>query len=226
MAKTAEDTKVMGMRRIVCSGSFRTSPSTDRNRHDFTNVEVTIPKVLSRDPEQYVIQHTMRMFAIAKNKNKSLEGKSFNGLIKIYIDTVEDIEGEPDCCGKSLKNLTWEELQSLACMMNFREIPLFRQGSIRAAQEKAYELWQVKVLKKRLFRQPKDIAQFKDNFRRNLEAMMLQADEIEKRVDEEVQKSFSMIINPANPTESYSFSKVDDIIIPAYNSDTLKETKK
>ena len=226
-AKEKEDSVVLGLRKVTCSGSFRSNPSTDKDRKDFEGVEVIIPKMLDvKDPEQYVIQHTMRMFPIAKSKNKKLEGESFHGLIKIYIDSVEDIEGIPDCCGKSLKTLTWEELQSLACMMNFREIPLFRQGSIRAAQEKAYELWQTRVLGKRLFRQAKDISQFKDSLRRNLEALMLQSNEIEERVDEEMKKAFSMIINPGNPSESYSFSKVDDIMVPAYNPITLKETKK
>lgn len=226
--ETKEKVKVRGMRKVMCSGSFRTSPATDRNRHDFSHVEVLIPQMVVdiKDAEQYVIQHTQRMFPIAKTKNKSLEGKSFNGLIKIYIDSVEDVEGEPTCCGKALKSLEWEELQELACMMNFREIPLLRQGSLRAAQEKAYELWQSRIFKKRIFRTQKDINQFKDQLRRNYELLLLQPDESDRRVEEEVAKGFSMIVNPGNPSESYSFSKVDEIIIPSYNSATLKETKK
>jgi hypothetical protein len=209
------------MKKVTCSGNFRTNPSTDRNSHDFTNVIVVIPDC----PDEFVIQHTMRMFPIAKLSNKSLEGKSYHGLIKIYVDAVEDVEGQPDCCGKNIKDMTWEELQSLACMLNIREIPLYRQGSLRAAQEKAYEMYQGKILKKRVFRQPRDISNFKETMRRNLEAMMLTQDEIENRVREEVAKSFNMIVNPSNPNESYNFSKCEDIIIPKVGVDSGKKVK-
>lgn len=215
--------KVTGiMKKITVSGSFRTSPSTDRNRHDFSGVEVIIPNC----KEDWIVPHTMRMFPIAKNTNKQLDGKSFNGLIKIYVDGVEEVEGTPDCCGKMLKTLTWEELQSLACVMYMREIPLYRQGSLRAAQEKAYELWQRDVNKRRIFRTVRDISHFKETLRRNLEALMLTNEAVEERVKEEVGKAFSMIVNPQNLQESYNFSKVDDIKIPDYTSlIKLKEAK-
>lgn len=217
------ETKKRMMLEVTCSGSFRTSPATDQNRYDFNDVKVVIPEC----SDEYILSHTMRMFPIAKRANKSLEGKTFNGLIKLYIDGVETIEGSPDCCGKNIKEMTWEELQSLACLMNLREIPMYRQGAIRTAQEKAYEIYQAKVLNRRVFKQPKDIANFQDNLRRNMEAMMMTEDDIKQRIDAEMAKAFNMIVNSQNLKESYNFSKVDDIIIPAYNPEDkkLRETK-
>ena len=176
--------------------------------------------------EDYHIQHAMRMFPVWKEEIKELENVSYEGLIKLYVDKVETVEGKPRCIDKDIKEMEWDELQSLACYLKLREIPLYKSGSIRAAREKAYEKYQEKVLEKRVFKTPQEIRHFKETMRRNLEALMISESEIEKRINEEIDKAFNMIENPDDPKNSYSFAKVDAIVVKDYNTPKPKKTAK
>lgn len=208
------------MLKITCSGSFKTNPGTDKDRRDFTNVTGLIPNCT----EEYHMTNAMRMFPIWKKDHKELKDIPFSGIIKLYIDDVEEVEGQPLCAGKDIKTMTWEELQSLACYKSLRGIPLYRSGSLRAAQEAAYESYQANVLKKRIFKQPRDVADFKETLRRNMENLMLSEDAIEERINDEMKTAFNMIVDMHNPQKSYSFAKVDSIIVEGY--DVPKKPKK
>lgn len=210
------------MKKITCSGSFKTNPGTDKGRYDFTDVIGLMPDC----EEEYLISHAIRMFPIWKKENKELKKVAFSGLIKLYVDKVEDVGGQPLCAGKDIKKMTWEELQSLACYLKLREIPLYRQGSLRAAQEKAYEVYQRDILEKKVFRTAQDIRVFKEQLRRNLENLMMKPSEIENKVEEAVKEGFSMLVNPNDPQNSYSFSRVASVIIKGYDIEQDEKPKK
>jgi len=207
------------MLKVTVSGSFRTEAGTDKKRYNFTKITGVMPDC----PEEYILSHAMRMFPVWKNETKALDGINFDGIIKLYIDNVEEVDGEPLCVGKDIKEMTWEELQSMACYLMIREIPLYRSGALRSAQEKAYEMYQAKVLDKRVFKTAQDISRFKDDLRRNLEALMVSEQETNRRVDEAVEKGFSMLTDPHNPQNSYSFAKLPSIFIKGKKVDSPKK---
>ena len=206
------------MIKLTVSGSFKTSPGTDQGRYDFIEVTGLLPDCT----EEYHISYAQRMFPIWKmqDQNKAIKKEPFAGLIKIFIDEVEeDAGGSPDCCGKDIKTMTWEELQSLACYLNLREIPLYRKGSLRGAQEKAYETYMKNIEQRKVFRTAKDISVLKERMYRNLEALELQQDEIEERVNEAIAKGFNMLVDPSTPETSYNFKTLAPVIIPDYTFD-------
>lgn len=220
------------MLKITCSGSFRTNAGTDQNRCDFTGITGLLPEIVAErlgnlTQEEFYISHAMRMFPIWKKEkeNKEFNDKPYAGLIKIYIDNVEVVEGTPACVGKDIKQMEWEELQELACYLRLREIPLYRAGSLRAAREKAYEMYQSHVLKKRIFKTPREIAMFKENIHRRMEDQMFTQQDIEERIEEEMDKAFDMTPDIHNPERGYNFSKLDPIKIKDYNPKKSKKTE-
>lgn len=212
------------MIKLTVSGSFRTSPGTDKNRHDFFNVTGLIPDC----SEEYHIPFAQRMFPIWKQSkdNKKINEVPFSGLIKVYVDAAEEgVSGKPSCIGKNIKEMTWEELQDLACYLNLREIPLYRQGSLRAAQEKAYEMYKAKVEKCRVFKNAKDLTVYKETRRRDLEILINNQEEVENRIRAEIAKGFNMIVDKQNPALSYNFAALPPIVVKAKDGEKFdKET--
>jgi len=199
----------MKMLKATVSGSFRTQIATDKDRHQFSNVSGIIP---AHDWE-YHIQHAMRMFPIWIENDKNFEDVNFEGIIKLRVDNVEEVDSEPTCLHKNIKELSWEDLQSLACYKKLREIPLYKKGDIRRAREKAYEKYEEIVNGKRVFKTKKQLKDFKSK--------MEEQGLIEGEINRMISDALNMITDDENPEKSYNFTKLPDLYV-----DGKKETSK
>lgn len=191
----------MKMLKVKVSGSFRTKIATDDGRHPFEGVEGIIP---AGDWEWH-ITHATRMFPIWLKEDKRFEGVNFEGLIKIRVDEVEEVESTPICLHKDIKALNWDELQSLACYKRLRKIPMYQKGDIRRARENAYEAFEEIVNGKRIFKTPKEVS----DFRKRMGEKELNENEIEKMISE----ALNMVEDPERPDTSYSFLKLPSIYV-------------
>lgn len=198
----------MKMIELLCSGSFRTEPGTDRNNVSFSDVKILIPKV----DEEYHTQQAKRMFPVFRLKDKKLKEKSYEGLIKIYIDDYKEIDAVNPAAGKNIKEMSWEELQYFSCTYKLREIPLYQTGGIREAREKAYEVYMKVYKKRKVFKTAQDKLRLKDQLQRKFERMGLEQYEIDERIDEQMKKAFDMTIDPNNKDKSYNFAKLPAIV--------------
>ena len=213
----------MEMVKLSCSGSFKTQPGTDKDRVSFFGVEIEVPKQ-SEENEDHYLPMAMRMFPIAMRNNKNIKDKNFEGIIKLYVDTVSDANGEPLCAGKDIKEMNWEDLQSLACALRIREIPMYHQGSLRGAQEKSYELYQKIIKKRRVYKSPLDKKKVRERLQRMWKNKYDMQDELDQAIKEEMKKGFDMTINPQNKEMSYSFVKLPALV--AVKSDKALQNNK
>jgi len=190
------------MLKLKVSGSFKTQPGSDKDRCNFSDVEVIIPL----NDWEYHIQHGQRMFPKFLEKNEKYADKNYEGLIKLYVDHVEEIDGEPECLHKDIKQMSWEELQSLACYKKLREIPLYKIGDIRKARERAYEVYTEQVEGRRVFRTVQDLQKFRRN-------MLADDKHTETEVDFLIEKSLNMVVDPERPDKSYNFANLPSLYV-------------
>lgn len=197
------------MLRLKVSGSFKTKPGTDEDRHPFADVEVIIPKV----EEAYYNQCIIRLFQIALNNDKRFSKVNYEGLIKIYIDSVTpDSDLDNPCEGKDIKEMSWEELQYYAATACIREIPLYHIGDIRTAREKAYEMYMKIFKKKKVIKSALDKKIITERIQSSSEKLGLDADETEAKIKEALADAFDMSVDPNNIERSYNFSKLPALI--------------
>ena len=200
----------MKMIKLRVSGSFKTVIASDKDRMNFENVEIVMPYC----DEEYYIQHAQRMFPIFVKKVAKYAKMNYEGLIKLYVDEETEASGKPLCIGKNIKEMTWEELQSMACYFKIREIPLYKSGDLRKARERAYELHEEKVTGRRVFKSDVDLAQFRERVKQEGLRRMLTNAEIEKEVSDRLENALMMIVDKRNPHTSYNFAKLPAIVIP------------
>ena len=199
----------MKMLEISVSGSFKTQVASDKERQNFDNIKITMPFC----DEDYYIQFSQRLFPIYLRKDKRYNEKNYEGLIKIYIDAVEEMGGKPLCVGKDIKLMTWEELQSLSCYKKIREIPLYKIGDLRHARERAYIRYEEQVNGRRVFRTEQEIIKFKDSVTQELLRLQMNEREIELDISKRLSKALSLVVDPNNPMNSYSFMKLPPIVV-------------
>ncbi|MHA1970363.1 MAG: hypothetical protein ACTSXE_00775, partial [Candidatus Thorarchaeota archaeon] len=101
----------MEMTKLKVSGYFKTKSGTDIDSATFSDIVITLP----HRNEDFFIRDAKRMFPVVQQKHKDLKKVRFEGLIRIDVDDFDDFEGKPECVGKDIKEMTWEELQSMSC---------------------------------------------------------------------------------------------------------------
>ena len=202
----------MNMIEVEVSGSFKTQPGTDKDRKSFSGLKIVMPNC----PSEYYTAHALRYFPLAIREDKKLKEINFEGVIKLFIDSVKEVDGEPSCVGKDVKEMTWEELQSMACVLKLREIPLYQSMNIRTAREKAYETYMKVIKKKKVFKSAKDKKELRERIERTCEKLELSPEEVKERIDKAMEDAFDMTINPNNENESYDYLKLPALIaVPA-----------
>jgi len=204
--------ETMKMMKMTVSGSFKTSPGTDKDRCNFADLK----GLVEFSDYEYYYQIAERMLPIWLAKSTTYKRKNFEGRIKIYVDDVVECEGTPECLHKDIKEMTWEELMSLACYAKIREIPLYKRGDLRKAQEKAYLLYEEKVNGKTIIRTKKDLNKLVKKAERKLEinGEMVEGGEISQSQLEEALKScINTMQDAVNPLNSYNFAKLPSLFI-------------
>lgn len=129
------------MLRVICSGAFR----NNKEMNDFSDFEIIMPDC----PDDWIKSNCInRCFT---RMGEKVFKKRIDSLHSLYVDSVEknyktkDKELKPSCCGKNIKNLTWDELQDFAIMFCLRAVPKFREGDLRHAREVAYREYLEKI---------------------------------------------------------------------------------
>jgi hypothetical protein len=186
--------------KLTTAGSFKTEVASDKGRKSFSKVIGFMPFC---DPE-HLVGNAQRLFAIWV-QDSEYKKLNYEGTIKIHVDDYEACDHYFEFIGKSIKDMNWEDLQYLACYKNIREIPLYRVGELRAAQERAYIEYERRVNNKRIFRTVQDVRKFKDE--------MLAKDRDEEEISRMMSKSLNLVVDPAHPESSYNFAKMPDIIV-------------
>ena len=128
--------------KVTISGSYRTDEIG--KYADYQDVQGIIPFCDADIAKMHVIRRYSTMW-IKKNPQKY--PRRLNSMRQCFVDGLDEAEGELSFIGKDIKKMSWEELQDLACAKDIREIPFFQKGSLRTAQEKAYQLYSAQVLK-------------------------------------------------------------------------------
>lgn len=130
----------MPLLKVTISGSYRTASG---EIVDFDGVTGTIPHV----DEDLAKMHVRGRYAHpwVKNAKKKDGEKAYEERIdsmrQVFIDHIEEVEGESSFAGKNIKELTFEELQDLATAKDLRRIPLPKDISgvdLREMRAQAY----------------------------------------------------------------------------------------
>ncbi len=198
----------MEMTKLKVSGYFRTE-ALDKNSVTFSDLEVIVP----HRNEEFFKRDAQRMLPVYLKQNKKLRDYRYEGFISVYVDDIEDFEGKPLCVGKDIKEMSWEELQSLSCYLNIREIKLYRDGELREAREGAYMHYQKKILGKRVFKHEVEVSRFEDEERQRGERLRLSPIEVKERVDHVISNAFMMIDYPNDFKKSYNYAKLAPLVI-------------
>lgn len=198
----------MKLLKMVVSGSFMTEPASDKNRVQFNSVEITCPFVA----EEFHITSAMRLFPIYLRKNKEYAKLNFEGLIKIFIDSVKEVEGELSFVGKDIKEMSWEELQDMACYFNLREIPFFQHGELRTAKEKSYEIFMKVIKKRKVIKSAVDKKILTEKIRMRCQALAMDERETQDEIQKDFVNIFDMTVDPNNLEKSYSYLKLPPLI--------------
>ena len=200
--KKAESEKAKHkMMLLTLSGSFKTQPGSDVDRCQYNNVK----GVVEFAEYEYYIQFGTRMLPVWLAKDKRYMDTNYEGRIKVYVDDSKEVEGTPICLGKDIKEMTWEELMSLACFRKLREIPLYKDGDIRKARERAYIIYEEKINGRKILKNAQELKKFKEK----LEQAEYSEVEIEKRVGE----CLNLTQDEINPIKSYNFAKLPPMIV-------------
>lgn len=186
----------MKMLKVTISGSYRNSK---KEIVDFENVSGLIPLV----DDEHAAMHVRSRYAatwVRAATNPDGEKKypeRIDAMRQVFIDTIEEVDGVPSYIGKSIKAMSFEELQDLATAKDLRRIQLPKEQSgvdLRTMRATAYMDYASKVLG------------MDDSLRLDPKNPL----PVEKR------------INP--DTEGYNFAKLPDIIVDAATRvDTAKK---
>ena len=207
--KKADKVKML---KATVSGSFKTQPGSDKDRCNFSSIQ----GLMVFEEYDYHISFARRMFPMWLEKNKAYKDKNYEGLIKIYVDDVEEIEGTPLCLHKDIKQMTWAELMSLACYKKLREIPLYKSGDIRRARETAYAMYESKINNKLIIRTTQDMQRFKEKLTERLVTLgdLLEGVEVTgEQVAKALKKCHDMTQNALDPSKSYNFAKLPSLVV-------------
>jgi hypothetical protein len=209
----------MKLLKILVSGSFRTEPANDKNSMAFNGVEIIAPDLgvplifkENETKEDYLSVINKRLFPIALRKNKDYNTVNFNGLIKIYVDKEEKFEGELSFANKDIKEMSWEELQEMACYFAFREVPLYQVGQLRTAREKAYEVYMKAIKKRKVVKSALDMKVLKENVRSRCQTLGMDEKETQEEINKMIENIFDMSVDPNNLERSYNYAKLPALI--------------
>lgn len=125
--------------KITISGSYR---SADKEVFDYNKVTGIIPC----QDEDIAFMHVKDRFAAMWITNDERYKNRVYSLREVFIDSMEEVEHDFSYVGKDIRELNIEELQDLATAYDLRDIPLWRKGSVRHAQNVAYAAFGTKVL--------------------------------------------------------------------------------
>ncbi|MFA5116368.1 MAG: hypothetical protein WC486_03710 [Candidatus Omnitrophota bacterium] len=137
--------------KVTVSGDYRTSGKLGSDIVDFEGVVVMMPEC----HEDFIMPNVQNRLLQIAIKNDKRYTQRFEMFRSVYIDKVEKVDGKPSVVGKNIKELSWEELQELACYKNLRLIPAYRGTDLRYAREVAYAEYSKHILGKEIDREAK-----------------------------------------------------------------------
>jgi hypothetical protein len=124
--------------KITISGSYR---SADQEVFDFNKVTGYIPY----QDEDIAFMHVKDRYAAMWITGDERFKNRVYSLREVFIDSMEEVEHEFSYIGKDIREMSIEDLQDVATAYDLREVPLWRKGSVRQAQNVAYAEYGTKV---------------------------------------------------------------------------------
>lgn len=126
---------------VTISGSYHNSKGEEV---DFLNLKGVIPMTASE--EMAVAMVRTRYVQMWIKADPKAYPERLSDVRECYIDDIQETEAEFSFMGKNITDMSYEELQDLATAKDLRGIPLFRDGSLRTSQGRAYAEYSNKVL--------------------------------------------------------------------------------
>lgn len=150
MAKKQQivEVEVPNLKRVTISGSYFTA---NRDVIDFDNVSGLIPNV----DDDLAAMHVRGRYAVmwikaAKKKDgEPLYPERIDSMRQVFIDNIEEVDGDLTFVGKDIKQMSDAELQDLATAKDLRVIPLPKElsgVSLREARQTAYQQYGAIIL--------------------------------------------------------------------------------
>lgn len=124
---------------VTISGSFKDGKGEVQ---DFANVKGVIPFTESEDLANAAIRKRYAVMWLSKDMTKGRVER----VREVYIDALEETTADFSYVGKNITDMTYEELQDMATAKDLREVPLYKAGSLRESQTRAYAAYANRVM--------------------------------------------------------------------------------
>lgn len=125
---------------VTISGSYNNGK---REIVDFQNVTGVIPMTASEELAVAAVRNRYAEMWIAADKRYP---ERIGNVREVFIDSIEETTAEFGFIGKNITDMTYEDLQDLATAKDLRGIPLYKNGSLRESQGRAYAEYGNKVM--------------------------------------------------------------------------------
>lgn len=134
----------MKAKEVTISGSF---VAGDKEIVSFSDLKGVMPAVDDDKVNQMAIKRYAAMWlALAKDDEGEPIYKRVTRVRQVFVDSVDDVEGEFTYIGKSIMQMSFEELQDLAAANDLNEIPLYKVSSLVTQRRVAFGEYAAKVL--------------------------------------------------------------------------------
>jgi hypothetical protein len=127
---------------ITISGSYKNDNNEVVN---YEGIKGIIP-LCPEDQLMFYAQRYEKMWIAADERYPV----RYNKRHQTFVDDMKKISHEFSYIGKDISEMTWEELQDLACAKGLNAIPHFQVGSLRSQRETAYREYAAKILREEL----------------------------------------------------------------------------
>lgn len=127
---------------ITISGSYK------NNNNEVVNYE-GVKGIIPLCPEDQIMFYAQRYEKMWVSTDPRYPDR-YNKRHQTFVDDTKKVSHEFSYIGKDITEMTWEELQDLACAKGLNAIPHFQVGSLRGQRETAYREYSTKVLRQKI----------------------------------------------------------------------------
>lgn len=130
-------------KQVTISGSYYTNAN---DIESFSDVIGVLPDLDADKVNQMTIKRFAKIWIEAAKGEDGKPLSRVHRVREVYVDAVEEVEGEFSYIGKNIMNMTAEELQDLAAAKDLHGVPLYKVGSLALARRVAFSEYAIRVL--------------------------------------------------------------------------------
>jgi hypothetical protein len=127
--------------KVIISGDYSKS---DKDIIDFSGVTGIIPYC----PEGMILSVVRFRYAARWIADSGKYKDKVSRIRTCYVDDFQEVQADFSFVGKDIKQMTYEELQDLAVNKSLRDIPVYKNSSLRETQLRAYIAYTERVPEK------------------------------------------------------------------------------